>query len=94
MAPVAAFTMASLLFVYTRSSIQAAKRNAQRHREADGGQIDWNNENLRRHGQLERPDESVPLNKRSRDKGAEAGKRGETDLQRELRERKMRKEGS
>ncbi|EHK97984.1 hypothetical protein M7I_6216 [Glarea lozoyensis 74030] len=38
-APIAAFTMAILLFVYARTSIQAAKRNAQRHREADGGQI-------------------------------------------------------
>ncbi|KAK0672483.1 hypothetical protein QBC41DRAFT_313928 [Cercophora samala] len=28
MAPMAAFTMASILFVYTRSSIQAAKTNA------------------------------------------------------------------
>lgn len=47
--------MAGLLFVYTRTSIQAAKRNAQRHREADGGQISWKNENLRRHGKLETP---------------------------------------
>ncbi|KAH8786088.1 hypothetical protein BGZ57DRAFT_756946, partial [Hyaloscypha finlandica] len=38
-APLAAFTMATLLFVYSRTSIQAAKRNAQKHREADGGQI-------------------------------------------------------
>lgn len=47
--------MACLLFVYARSSIQAAKRNAQSHREADGGQISWRNESLRRHGQLEIP---------------------------------------
>lgn len=39
--PIVAFTMASLLFVYTRSSIRAAKRNAERHRVADGGQISW-----------------------------------------------------
>lgn len=55
MAPIAAFTMATLLFVYSRTSIQAAKRNAQRHREADGGQINWHNESLRRHGVLESP---------------------------------------
>ena len=35
-APLVAFTMAALLFVYTRSSIYAAKRNAQNHRIADG----------------------------------------------------------
>jgi len=50
--PLAAFTMATLLFVYTRSSIQAAKHNAQKYREADGGQISWHNESLRRHGLL------------------------------------------
>jgi hypothetical protein len=60
-APLAAFTMAGLLFVYTRTSIQAAKRNAQKHREADGGQINWNNENLRRHGKLEPPVEQGPI---------------------------------
>jgi hypothetical protein len=48
--PLAAFTMASLLFVYTRTSIRSAKANAQRHREADGGQINWANETRRRHG--------------------------------------------
>ncbi|MCJ1244457.1 hypothetical protein MMC30_001655 [Trapelia coarctata] len=53
-APLAAFTMACLLFVYTRTSIQAAKRNAQQHREADGGQISWRNESKRRHGVMER----------------------------------------
>lgn len=56
-APLAAFCMASLLFVYARTSISAAKRNAQRHRDADGGQINWRNESLRRHGALERPEE-------------------------------------
>ncbi|CAG8953127.1 hypothetical protein HYFRA_00003325 [Hymenoscyphus fraxineus] len=54
-APIAAFTMAILLFTYTRTSIKAAKRNAQAHREADGGQINWHNESLRRHGKLEPP---------------------------------------
>jgi hypothetical protein len=56
MAPLAALTMAGLLFVYTRTSIRAAKLNAQRHREADGGQISWHKESLRRHGQLDRLD--------------------------------------
>lgn len=54
MAPLAAFTMAGLLFVYSRTSIRAAKLNAQRHREADGGQISWHNESRRRHGQMEK----------------------------------------
>ncbi|KFY08081.1 hypothetical protein V492_06547 [Pseudogymnoascus sp. VKM F-4246] len=56
--PIAAFCMASLLFVYARTSIMAAKRNAQMHREADGGQISWRNESLRRHGAMATPDES------------------------------------
>ncbi|KAF2441966.1 hypothetical protein P171DRAFT_523854 [Karstenula rhodostoma CBS 690.94] len=56
MAPLAALTMASLLFVYTRTSIRAAKLNAQKHREADGGQISWHKESMRRHGQSERVD--------------------------------------
>jgi hypothetical protein len=52
MAPAAAFIMAGLLFVYSRTSIRAAKLNAQKHREADGGQISWHNESMRRHGQM------------------------------------------
>ena len=55
-APIAAFTMAGLLYVYTRSSIRAAKRNAERTRLADGGQVSWRNESLRQHGALERPE--------------------------------------
>lgn len=56
MAPLAALTMAGLLFVYARTSIRAAKLNAQKHREADGGQISWHKESMRRHGQLDRVD--------------------------------------
>jgi len=55
--PIAAFCMASILFVYARTSIQSAKRNAQKHREADGGQISWRNETMRRHGVLEPPEQ-------------------------------------
>ena len=54
MAPLAALTMAGLLFVYARTSIRAAKLNAKMHREADGGQISWQRESMRRHGQLEK----------------------------------------
>ncbi|KAM0797491.1 hypothetical protein BDR22DRAFT_892337 [Usnea florida] len=57
LAPIVAVTMAGLLFVYSRSSILAAKRNAARHRAADGGQISWYNESQRRHGALEKPQE-------------------------------------
>lgn len=57
MAPLAALTMAGLLFVYARTSIRAAKLNAQKHREADGGQISWRKESLRRHGQMEKIDD-------------------------------------
>jgi len=60
-APLAAITMAGILFVYARTSIHAARLNAQRHREADGGQINWRNESMRRHGQLEKIDEGTLL---------------------------------
>lgn len=83
MAPLAAFTMATLLFVYSRSSIQAAKRNAQRHREADGGQINWNNENLRRHGQLSRPDKDTDY---GRDNASV-----ETEEERAIKQRKFKR---
>lgn len=52
-----------MLFVYSRTSIKAAKRNAERHRVADGGQISWQNENQRRHGKLERPEDADTLTK-------------------------------
>lgn len=50
--------MALLLYVYSRSSIQAAKLNAQRHREADGGQFSWRNEAMRHHGMMDKLSES------------------------------------
>jgi hypothetical protein len=82
--------MATLLFVYSRTSIQAAKRNAQKHREADGGQINWHNESLRRHGQMEPPIEQGPLKQLvglAKEKvGAGKGK-GETEEERKIRER-------
>jgi hypothetical protein len=53
-APLAAFTMAIILYTYSVSSINAAKRNAALHRAADGGQLDMRRESLRRHGMLER----------------------------------------
>ena len=59
--PLVAFTMAGLLFIYARSSIYAAKRNAERHRTADGGQISWRNESQRRHGMLDKPKEELSL---------------------------------
>lgn len=46
--------MAGLLYTYSVTSIRAAKRNAQLHREADGGQLDMRRESLRRHGALEK----------------------------------------
>lgn len=45
--------MAGLLYTYAFTSIRAAKRNAQLHREADGGQLDMRRESLRRHGVLD-----------------------------------------
>lgn len=46
--------MAFLLYTYSVTSIRAAKRNAQLHREADGGQLDMRRESLRHHGVLEK----------------------------------------
>lgn len=46
--------MAGILYTYSVTSIRAAKRNAQLHREADGGQVDMRKESLRRHGVLEK----------------------------------------
>ncbi len=101
--PLAAFTMATILFVYTRTSIQAAKRNAQRHREADGGQISWHNENLRRHGKLESPvEESTVVGELvSTLKGTEANGSGkgetgitetEAEAQKKIKERTWRRQ--
>ena len=57
-APVAAFTMACILFVYARTSISAAKANAQRHRDADSGGKGVNllMESRRQHGMEKRID--------------------------------------
>ena len=55
-APLAALTMAGLLFVYARASIRAAKLNAQQRRENDGGMISWRHESLRQHGLIESPE--------------------------------------
>jgi hypothetical protein len=93
--------MAALLFVYARTSIQAAKRNAQKHREADGGQINWNNESLRRHGQLEAPEKQGTvsqlllggkdvrnLGKGGKEDAGVVGAGGETEAERRIRERR------
>lgn len=84
--------MAGLLFVYTRTSIKAAKRNAERHRSADGGQINWRNESLRRHGALEKPEEQSSVKGATNSIGAVVGK-GERLSQEEerLRARKIRR---
>ncbi|KAK4610443.1 hypothetical protein CLAFUW4_13728 [Fulvia fulva] len=60
-APAAAFTMACILFVYARTSIRAAKANAQRHRDADtGGEgVSLLNEHRRRHGQAPKLEEGT-----------------------------------
>lgn len=55
--PIGIVVLAGIFFVYSRTSIQAAKENAKRHREADGGSISWRNESLRRHGALKKPEE-------------------------------------
>ena len=86
--------MASILFVYARTSIQAAKRNAQQHREADGGQINWHNESLRRHGKLEAPDEGQSTVSQLLKSGGkvERGGQKETEAEKKIRERKEKRE--
>lgn len=56
MAPAAAFTMACILFVYSTTSIRAAKENARRYRQRDtGGEgISLLEENRRRHGLVDK----------------------------------------
>jgi hypothetical protein len=82
--------MAILLFVYSRTSIQAAKRNAQKHREADGGQINWHNETLRRHGQLAPPIEQGSVKQLvglAKERVGASERKGETEEERKIRER-------
>ena len=50
---ITAIILGGLLYTYSVTSVRAAKRNAQLHREADGGQVDMRKESLRRHGVLE-----------------------------------------
>jgi hypothetical protein len=90
MAPLAALTMASLLFVYARTSIRAAKLNAQKHREADGGQISWHKESMRRHGMAERLDDDRGMFKEAL-MGDVARSRKER-LERERREKREERE--
>lgn len=98
--PMAAATMAVLLFVYTRTSINAAKTNAKLHREADGGQISWRNQSLRQHGQMELPEEPIPEQGRvarvldrvstgraTPKEGGEAGPRGATGEDTRIKEK-------
>ncbi|PNS20012.1 hypothetical protein CAC42_1459 [Sphaceloma murrayae] len=79
-APAAAFTMACILFVYARTSIRAAKENAQRHRQADsGGQgLDLLNESRRRHGRIEKLEEGGTVKQLAKEaKGQLLGKQEE-----------------
>jgi len=77
--------MACLLFIYSRTSIHAARLNAQKHREADGGQLNWRNESLRRHGQLDKIDDRTLL------KEALLGDRGVSTQQAEAQVEQMRR---
>lgn len=102
MAPLAALTMAGLLFVYARTSIRAAKLNAQKHREADGGQISWHKESMRRHGQLEKVDNDrdtfqealmADMTRRRKQKQAQKAeaKEAEAKIERSAEESELRK---
>jgi hypothetical protein len=92
--------MATLLFVYSRTSIRAAKRNAQKHREADGGQINWHNESLRRHGKLGPPEKQGTVAQLvglagEKELGVEGAgvSEGDTDGERRIRERAGKRSG-
>lgn len=93
--------MALLLFTYARTSIRVAKENAQKHREADGGQIDWANESKRRHGQLDAPQEQKTVKQllgTAKDNLEELRSKGDAperhEVERRLRERAAKgKEG-
>jgi hypothetical protein len=56
--------MAILLYTYSVTSIRAAKVNAQRHREADGGQLNMRNEMYRQRGWIDRPSSDRPSSDR------------------------------
>lgn len=49
-APIAAFTMACIVFAYTRSSIHSAKMSVSERRRQDGGAVDLRREGLRQRG--------------------------------------------
>ncbi|MCJ1283533.1 hypothetical protein MMC26_002863 [Xylographa opegraphella] len=88
--------MAGLLFVYTQTSIQAAKRNAQQHREADGGQISWRNETLRRHGAIDTPGDKGTVRElvgKAREEVAVTVDKGKTEEEKIKARRGKRKEG-
>ena len=68
--------MAGLLYVYSRTSIRAAKLNAQRHREADGGQLSWYKEGLRRHGAIDKVEDKGNFKEALLGKGADTTEKG------------------
>jgi hypothetical protein len=90
-APLAAFTMACLLFVYTRSSITAAKRNARLTREADGGQISWKNESRRRHGLETKATAGAVVGKGKAEAEAERAKEKDREVENEEEKIKARR---
>ena len=55
--PLSAVLLSGMIFVYSRTTVAAAKENARRAREADGGSISWRREGMRRHGRLEKVEE-------------------------------------
>jgi hypothetical protein len=85
--------MALLLYTYSVTSIRAAKRNAQLHREADGGQLDMRRESLRRHGVLEKVPQTggVQLFRAVRGGGTEEGRMARDEGQTMMGEKKARK---
>ena len=82
-AAIGGVALSCIFYVYANTSVKAAKRNAERHRTADGGQINWRNESLRRHGALQKPEDEGFLRKlftdHSNEKSSEHNVNGKTE---------------
>ena len=84
-APLSAILLGSIFYVYSRTTVAAAKENARRAREADGGSISWRREGMRRHGTLQKYEEKSLWNQLT-------GRGTEEKVEETEREKALRKE--
>ncbi|KAL9081431.1 MAG: hypothetical protein Q9159_007313 [Coniocarpon cinnabarinum] len=75
-APLSALLLGSMIFVYSRTTVAAAKENARRAREADGGSISWRREGMRRHGRLDKVEERTLWGQFMAEREGKEGKEG------------------